>query len=86
MVIDVNGNISICIVIVIVEDNNLLIVVCVDLIVNLISDILIIFVVVFFFDGGFFVICGLVDFFVFMMDFDCDDVGNIYNVILAVIL
>ncbi|WP_421947777.1 HYR domain-containing protein [Phaeodactylibacter xiamenensis] len=83
-VTDVNGNTSTCTATVTVEDNNPPTAVCADPTVNLISDTLITSVAASFFDGGSFAICGPVDFSASMTDFDCDDVGNTYNVTLTV--
>jgi hypothetical protein len=89
-VVDVNGNTSTCTVTVTVEDNNLPVALCASPTVNLTSD-GITTVAASFFDGGSSATCpdgpvpgGSVDFSASMTDFDCDDVGNTYNVTLTV--
>jgi hypothetical protein len=82
-VTDVNGNTSTCNATVTVEDNNPPTAVCADPTVNLTSD-GITTVGAAFFDGGSSATCSGLDFSASMTEFDCDDVGNTYDITLTV--
>jgi len=80
---DGNGNMDICAVTVTVEDNNAPTAICASPTVNLTSDGTTT-VDAGFFDDGSSAVCGTVSFSASQTDFDCDDVGNTYNVTLTV--
>ena len=80
---DAAGNSSSCVANITVIDNNLPIAVCINPTVNLTSDGTTT-VAPDFFDGGSSVVCGGLTYAASMSDFDCNDVGNTYNVTLTV--
>jgi hypothetical protein len=82
-VTDVNGNSSTCTATVTVEDNNPPAAVCADPTVDLTSD-GITTVDAAIFDGGSSATCSGLDFSASMTEFDCDDVGNTYDITLTV--
>jgi hypothetical protein len=82
-VTDLNGNFTSCTATVTVEDNNPPVAICANPTVDLTSD-GITTVDAAFFDGGSSAICDGLDFSASMTEFDCDDVGNTYDITLTV--
>lgn len=80
---DAAGNPNTCTATVTVVDNNVPTAVCADPTVNLTSDGTTT-VDASFFDGGSSAVCGGLDFSASMTDFNCDDIGNTYDVTLTV--